>query len=250
LETNINKDVILSLLEKISDKVIEPIVIVIETGHLTLPYDFNLDGWAKKNVEFSEYIIKAIVRKYKRKVRVEPVILINDLGYMHCNNTDIESVLNHIFDKNIFINIKSATIISERNIRNKAAKSLKQNNNIEVSNGRAFIANEVCDVPIANINSSNNLIPRCSSIMNSFVELSVKLGKNRFPFCESHVIFLSFAESEREYYQTKFGIDIYRAYNKTEKLAFVLAHWQPEKLYAIESIGFNKEEWVENERDY
>lgn len=207
-----------------------PTVIVLEIGHFTLPKDEKNLNWADQNVSFANELCKNIIQKYKNKYKIIPTLLVNNLDCDQSNTS--EEIINNMLQGKKYINHKSLKIISERNLKNRAFKALKNNSTLTENfihiDGKAYLKDDDYqhDLAAGFVNENGDIIPRCGLILTSFLDLVTKLAKERLHQDENiNVLFISFSQLFHEYKRVMLGADIYSRTHKDITIDPMVFHW-------------------------
>ncbi len=221
---------ITKFIEKKLDSYNQPTIVVMEIGHFTLPKDEENLIWADQNVSFANEICKNIIQKYKSKYKIIPTLLVNNLDCDQ-NNTSQE-IINEMLQGKKYINPKSLKIISERNLKNRAFKALKNNSTLTDNfihiDGKAYLKNDDYqhDLAAGFVNEDGDIIPRCGLILTSFLDLVTKLAKERLHQNENiNVLFISFSQLYHEYKRVMLGVDIYSRLHKDITIDPMVFNW-------------------------
>lgn len=207
-----------------------PTVIVMEIGHFTLPKNEDNIVWAEQNVSFANEICKNIIQKYKYKFKIIPTLLVNNLDSDESNQS--QEIIDGLLKGKKYINKKSLKIISERNLKNRAFKALKNNSALTENfihiDGKAYLKDDEYqhDLAAGFVNEDGDIIPRCGLILTSFLDLVTKLAKERLHHDEKiNVLFISFSEVFHEYKRVMLGADIYSRTHSLVTLDPMALHW-------------------------
>jgi hypothetical protein len=221
------KDQINNAINNINNK---PLVVILEIGHFTLPRnDSNLD-WAFKNMDFANELCAKLIKKYKKDIKIIPTLLVNNLD----SEQDDESakVIAEMLEGKKYINEKSLKILSERNLKNRAYKALKNNSALVDSfihiDGKAYLKDEEYqhDLAAGFVDEKGDIIPRCGLILTSFLDKVADLAVHRMhPQKDIDVVFVSFSQEYHEYERVKLGVDIYSKTHDTIKITPIVMHW-------------------------
>ncbi|HIP44813.1 MAG TPA: hypothetical protein EYG93_05725 [Sulfurospirillum arcachonense] len=222
--------IIKDLINQKVDTITKPTVIVFEIGHFMLPCeDKNLD-WAFKNVAFADALAGKIIKKYKRNIKLLPTLLVNNLD--SSQEDESQKTLEEMFQNNRFISLKSLKTLSERNLKNRAYKSLKKNQALADSfikiDGKAYLKDEDYqhDLAAGFVDEDGNIIPRCGLILTSFLDKIAEFSKVRmYPETNYEVIFVSFSQEYHEYERVKLGVDIYASTHSDITITPIVMHW-------------------------
>ncbi len=222
----------------------EPCAIVLEAGHITLPIQEANAAWAAANLSLVDDIAGTLIRSYGRRVRIINTWLVNDLGVPAIG--DPGPLVSAFFGHLRYLTPATVRLVQERTIRNRAAKNLKKIRTVQ-ADGRVFTDTgdqAACSLPIANINGHGAMVPRCTTIMGSFVERVVEFAHHRLCAAPNpHVILLSFAEHEHEYEQTRAGIGFYHWQTPTARLTTMVVNWSSRELNTLSISNDIKPEW-------
>ena len=222
-----------SLIDIISSKLDrqeEPTVIVMEISHFTLPIDAENREWAEQNMRFANELCQAIIKKYRRKFKIIPTILLNNLD--EDNDIESERFIDELVEGQKYIRKDSLRIISERNMKNRAFKALKKRSDLVDSfitiDGKAYLKDDEYkhDLAAGFVNDDGKIIPRCGLILTSFLDTIAKFANDRLHRKSgTHVLFVSFSEEPYEYQRVKLGVDIYSRTHKNVTIHPIIMHW-------------------------
>jgi hypothetical protein len=223
-------DKVTSYIEKKLEASSLPTVIVMEIGHFTLPKEESNLTWAKQNIGFANEICKRVIQKYKYKYKIIPTLLINNFDCEQ--NSASDEIIDDMLKGKKYINHKSLKIISERNLKNRAFKALKNNtalmDNFINIDGKAYLKDDDYqhDLAAGFVNEDGDIIPRCGLILTSFLDIVTKLAKERLHQDENiNVLFISFSEVFHEYKRVMLGADIYSRTHKEIMIEPMVFHW-------------------------
>ncbi len=218
------------LIDKISSKKGKSTVIVFEVGHFILPKDEENLEWAERNILFADNICRYIIKKYDRKFKIIPTLLVNNLG--ESSEEDLKEIIEVLLKKSRFINHRSLKIVSERNLKNRAFKALKKDSSLSDSfikiDGKAYLKDDEYrhDLAAGFVSESGEIIPRCGLILTSYLELLSRLSSQRVHQSKDvEMIFISFSQHYHEYKRVMLGIDIYDKIDKKIKIDPIILHW-------------------------
>jgi len=207
-----------------------PTVIVLEIGHFMLPQEEENLKWAHQNVSFANAICQNIIQKYKRKYKIMPTLLVNNLDGDEANTS--QKIIDDMLKDKKYINPQSLKIISERNLKNRAFKALKNDSALADSfihiDGKAYLKDDDYqhDLAAGFVNEDGDIIPRCGLILTSFLEMVVKLAKERLHQSENiNILFISFSEQFHEYKRVMLGVDIYDKQHSDITIDPMIFHW-------------------------
>jgi len=223
-------DIVSGYIEKKLDASSRPTVIVMEIGHFTLPREEENLTWAKQNVSFANELCKRVIQKYKYKYKIIPTLLINNLDCEQ--NSTSDEIIDEMLKGKKYVNHKSLKIISERNLKNRAFKALKNNSaltdNFIHIDGKAYLKDDDYqhDLAAGFVNEDGDIIPRCGLILTSFLDIVTKLAKERLHQNEEiNVLFISFSQLFHEYKRVMLGADIYSKTHKEITIDPMVFHW-------------------------
>ncbi len=208
----------------------QPVLVVFEIGHFKLPKEEKNVTWAQQNVDFADRLAGRIIKRYGRNVRLLATLLINNLEEEQ--EAESEEMLHMLFDDKRYITRRSLKILSERNLKNRAYKALKNNSRLVDSfihiDGKAYLRDEEYqhDLAAGFVDEKGNIIPRCGLILTSFLDKVAALSHERmFPYKEFEVLFISFCEEYHEYQRVKLGVDIYTSTHDNITMTPIILHW-------------------------
>jgi len=223
-----------TLIKIIEDKLTlttNPVVVVLEIGHFKLPKEDENISWAKQNIEFSESLCEKIVQKYKQKVKIIPTMLINNLEGDELESKTQE-ILKYLLNNNKYITEKSLKLLSERNLKNRAYKALKNNPALSDSfihiDGKAFFKDKEYEHDLAAgfVGDDGDIIPRCGLILTSFMDKVTEFALQRMHQNENiDILFVSFSQESFEYKRVKLGVDIYTSTHNKANITPIISHW-------------------------
>jgi hypothetical protein len=207
-----------------------PTVIVLEIGHFTLPKEeINLQ-WAYQNMAFANALCGKIIKKHKFKFKIIPTLLVNNLDSEDDNIS--QDIILDMLKNQKYINKKSLKIISERNLKNRAFKALKNDNTLSEQfihiDGKAYLKDDDYqhDLAAGFINEDGDIIPRCGLILTSYLNTVSKLAKERLhQNDEINLLFISFSQLFHEYKRVMLGVDIYGKTHKSLHIDPMIFHW-------------------------
>ncbi len=222
--------IIKNLINKKIENISKPTVVVFEIGHFMLPSkEENLD-WAFKNIIFADALAEKIIKKYQRRVKLLPTLLVNNLDSSQEDAS--QKTLEKMFQGKKYIPLKSLKILSERNLKNRAYKALKKNSTLADSfihiDGKAYLKDEEYqhDLAAGFVDDDGNIIPRCGLILTSFLDKIAEFSKVRmYPETDYEVIFISFSQEYHEYERVKLGVDIYASTHTDITITPIVMHW-------------------------
>ncbi len=224
----------LKSLKNLIDKKLEysdkPTVIIIETGHFTLPSEEKNLDWAFKNIDFANSLCGDIIKDYKGKYKIIPTLLVNNLD--DDSDESSKEIISNMLKNKKYINKKSLKIISERNLKNRAFKALKNNSSLSESfihiDGKAYLKDDDYkhDLAAGFVNEDGDIIPRCGLILTSFLDVVAKLAKERLHQDDNiNVLFISLSQEFHEYQRVKLGVDIYSKTHNLVTIEPIVIHW-------------------------
>lgn len=207
-----------------------PTIIVLETGHFMLPKEPENLEWAYQNMAFSNALCKNIIQKHKQKVKIIPTLLINNLE--GDEDAAAQEIIVDMLKNQKYINHDSLKIISERNLKNRSFKALKNNPKLASSfiriDGKAYLKDNDYqhDLAAGFVNESGDIIPRCGLILTSYLDLISKLAKERLHHNDNiNVLFISFSQQFHEYKRVMLGVDIYTKTHDIVTIDPMIFHW-------------------------
>jgi hypothetical protein len=235
------------------DTIHKPVLVVMETAHFKLPADEKNMLWAAQNSDFADRLAGGIIRRYGRSVRLLATLLINNLEEEH--ESLCEETVHRLFADKRYINLSALRVLSERNLKNRAYKALKNNSRLVDSfiqiDGKAYLRDEEYqhDLAAGFVDESGRIIPRCGLILTSFLDKVAALARERmFPHREFEVVFLSFCEEYHEYQRVKLGVDIYTSTHETLSVTPFVLHWDYSRDRCLISFrGRREKEWQDIE---
>ena len=220
---------IAALIETKIAEVPQPVVVVFELGHFTLPRKEENIAWAKQNVIFVDALAGRLIRKYGKEVKFLATLLVNNLD--DAEEQEADGILHELFDGMRYIPQKSLKILSERNLKNRAYKALKRNSALSESfihiDGKAYLKDEEYqhDLAAGFVSPDGDIIPRCGLILTSFLDKVSELTRVRmYPQKTYEVLFVSFSQEFHEYQRVKLGVDIYTSVHDLVVTPVVM-HW-------------------------
>ncbi len=207
-----------------------PTVIVLEIGHFTLPTEeINLQ-WAYQNMSFANSLCVEIIKKHKSKFKIIPTLLVNNLDSKEDNGS--KEIINDMLKNQKYINQKSLKIISERNLKNRAFKALKNDSGLSEQfihiDGKAYLKDDDYqhDLAAGFVNEQGEIIPRCGLILTSYLDTVSKLAQERLhQNNEINLLFISFSQLFHEYKRVMLGVDIYGKTHKSLHIDPMIFHW-------------------------
>jgi len=243
----------LNLINKQLEQQTEPMVIVMEIAHFTLPLEDVNKEWAMRNMAFCNELCGQIIKQHKHKFKIIPTLLLNNLDD---DNSEVsDNFIETLVEGQKYIRKESVRIISERNLKNRAFKALKKNQDLVDSfiniDGKAYLKDDDYkhDLAAGFINDEGKIIPRCGLILTSFLDMIAKIANDRLhQKSGANVLFLSFSEEFHEYQRVRLGVDIYSRNNKTALMHPIVMHWSYEVDQCLTSFReSNTQEWHEEE---
>jgi len=207
----------------------KPLVAVFEVGHVSFPVKEENLRWAKSNLILADKICKWFIRTYKRDVRLIPTVLLNNITEI--DPKEFEDIVDALFEGNRYVTRDSTAFISERNMKNRAYKMIKEYDEkldeFCENNGKMFLStNDECMLPFGLVDETGRKIPRCGLIIASYMERIFKLSKERLHTYEKPpVLFVSFSEHDYEYERVKLGVDLYSSLNEVDHLTALVMYW-------------------------
>ncbi len=243
-----------ALIDKKLSTVKEPTVVVLECGHFKLPLHKENFQWAKQNIEFSEKLCKKLIRKYKKKIKIIPTLLLNNL---ECEQQmqKLDKILHNLLENNKYITTSSIKILRERNLKNRAYNALKNNPKLSNSfikiDGKAYLKDEEYEHDLAAgfVNENGEIIPRCGLILTSFLDKVTDLALWRLHQSKNvHMVFVSFSEEYFEYERVKLGVDIYSSTHDKIKITPLIVHWgYPDNRCFVSHRECESKKWKDEE---
>ena len=219
-----------SIVAAMIDESRQPVLVVFELGHFKLPKEEKNLTWARQNVDFADRLAGRIIKRYGKSVRLLATLLINNLEEEQ--EAESEEILHMLFEKRRYITLRSLKILSERNLKNRAYKALKNNSRLAESfihiDGKAYLKDEEYEHDLAAgfVSPDGDIIPRCGLILTSFLDKVAALAHERmFPHKKFETIFISFCEEYHEYQRVKLGVDIYSSAHDNITITPVVLHW-------------------------
>ncbi len=207
-----------------------PTVIVLEVGHFTLPKEEENLQWAYQNMAFANALCGEIIKKYKFKFKIIPTLLVNNLDSEE-DSTSQEIIDDMVKDQK-YINKRSLKIISERNLKNRAFKALKNDSSLTEQfiniDGKAYLKDDDYqhDLAAGFVNEEGDIIPRCGLILTSYLDTVSKLARERLhQNDEINLLFISFSQLFHEYKRVMLGVDIYGKTHKSLRIDPMIFHW-------------------------
>jgi hypothetical protein len=211
-----------------------PTVIVLEIAHFMLPRDEKNFDWADKNLTFANDLCKNIIQKHKHKFKIIPTILVNNLE--EDQNTQSQQIIDDLLKNKKYINHKSLKTISERNLKNRAFKALKNDSSLTDQfiniDGKAYLKDDEHkhDLAAGFVNEDGDIIPRCGLILTSYLDYISKLATQRLHQNKDiNILFISFSQEFHEYKRVMLGVDIYSKMHKSLSIDPMIFHWAYEK---------------------
>ena len=212
----------------------KPVLVLFEIGHFKLPKEEKNLTWAAQNVDFAERLAEMLIHRYGKTVRLLGTLLVNNFEEMQEAQT--QEVLQLLFGDKRFFALNAMKILSERNLKNRAYKALKNNSRLAESfihiDGKAYLKDEEYqhDLAAGFVSPDGDIIPRCGLILTSFLDKVADLAHERmFPHKEFETILLSFCEEYHEYQRVKLGVDIYTSTHDSITITPVVLHWDYSK---------------------
>jgi hypothetical protein len=207
-----------------------PTVIVLEIGHFTLPKEeINLQ-WAYQNMAFANLICEKIIKKHKTKFKIIPTLLVNNLDTQE--NSTSQEIIDDMLKDQKYINRRSLKIISEKNLKNRAFKALKNDSTLSKQfihiDGKAYLKDDDYqhDLAAGFVNENGDIIPRCGLILTSYLDIVSKLARDRLhQNDEINLLFISFSQLFHEYKRVMLGVDIYSKTHKSLHIDPMIFHW-------------------------
>ncbi len=236
-----------------------PFVLVLELAHFAMPCKQHELAWAIQNLRFCEKTCSALVKEYRREIRIVPCVLVNDLSSeIPANYESIPADIARTLEGNVYLSPEKVVLISERNLRNTASKRLTHlvrmsqlSTDLDANFDRLFykeataLLQETCPA-IGNINlDDGHVVPRCTSILASLHERAASLARNRLHSAKNvDLLLLSFAKNHHENVHTISGARLFHGPWPTPKRTFdsigrfdtVVVLWSPESTCEISSL--------------
>jgi len=228
----------------------KPLVAVFEVGHVSFPVKEENLRWAKSNLILADKICKWFIRTYKRDVRLIPTVLLNNITEI--DESEFEEIIKALFDGNKYVTKDSTSFISERNMKNRAYKLIKEYDDkldeFCENNGKMFLStNDECMLPFGLVDETGRKIPRCGLIIASYMERIFKLSRERLHTYEKPpVLFVSFSEHDYEYERVKLGVDLYSSLNEIDHMTAIVMYWSYKNrsfLFSRKSFREDKPKW-------
>lgn len=242
-----------TLINKQLQNIEEPAIIVLEIAHFTLPIEEENKIWAERNMKFANELCGTIIKEHKHKFKIIPTLLLNNLDE---ESGDVsENFIDSMVEGQKYIRKESVRMISERNLKNRAFKALKKNQNLVDSfiniDGKAYLKDDDYkhDLAAGFINDDGKIIPRCGLILTSFLDTVAKFANDRLHQKEgANVLFISFSEQYHEYQRVRLGVDIYSQTHKKATIHPIVIHWSYEVDQCLTSFReCNTQAWEEKE---
>jgi hypothetical protein len=241
------------LINKQLQNIAEPAIIVMEIAHFTLPIEEENKVWAERNMKFANDLCGTIIKEHKHKFKIIPTLLLNNLDEESGETS--ENFIDSMVEGQKYIRQESVRMISERNLKNRAFKALKKNQNLVDSfiniDGKAYLKNDDYqhDLAAGFINDDGKIIPRCGLILTSFLDMVAKLANDRLHRKEgANILFISFSEQFHEYQRVRLGVDIYSQTHKSATIYPIVLHWSYEIDQCLTSFReCNTQAWQEKE---
>ncbi|MCH9813292.1 MAG: hypothetical protein K0U47_05040 [Epsilonproteobacteria bacterium] len=219
-----------SFIHKILEKSTKKTIIILEVGHFKIPVEHETFSWAKQNLDFSNKLTGNIIKQYKNKFKIIPTLLINNLDDQQ--NTEVQKILETLLKGNKYITPKSINLLSEKNLKNRAYKALKNNQKLSDSfihiDGKAYLKDEEYqhDLAAGFVSDTGDIIPRCGLILTSFLDKITDLALQRMHQTQDlDILFVSFSQEFFEFERVKLGVDIYTSTHERVTITPLLFHW-------------------------
>jgi len=212
----------------------KPLVIVFEIGHVSFPIKESNLNWAKMNMKFADEIVKWLIQTYKKDIRIIPTILINNMTDKEREN--FEKTIDSLFEETKYITKNKTHFISERNMKNRAYKMIKENDEkLEEfceDNGKLFLnTQDECMLPFGLVEDGKK-IPRCGLIIASYMEKIFKLSKERLhTYDDPCILLVSFSEHDYEYERVKLGVELYSTLYEVKNLKAIVSYWNEDNFW-------------------
>ena len=231
----------------------DPMVIVLEIAHFSLPLEEVNKEWAKRNMTFANELCGQIIKEHKHKFKIIPTILLNNLDEDAMQTA--EEFIDEMVEGQKYIRSESIRLVSERNLKNRAFKALKKNEKLSESfiniDGKAYLKDDDYkhDLAAGFVNDEGKSIPRCGLILTSFLDMVAKFANDRLhQKSDTDVLFISFSEEFHEYQRVRLGVDIYTRTHDTATIHPIVLHWSYNIDQALTSFReCNTQAWHEIE---
>ena len=231
----------------------EPMIIVMEIAHFSLPIEEENRIWAKRNMTFANELCGLIIKEHQHKFKIIPTILLNNLD--EDAMVLAEEFIDEMVEGQKYIRAESVRLVSERNLKNRAFKALKKNEKLADSfiniDGKAYLKDDEYqhDLAAGFIDDNGKIIPRCGLILTSFLDMVAKFANDRLhQKSNANVLFVSFSEQFHEYQRVRLGVDIYTQTHKSATIHPIIIHWSYEIDQALTSYRVcNTQAWNEVE---
>jgi hypothetical protein len=241
------------LINKQLQNIDKPAIIVLEIAHFTLPLEEENKIWAERNMKFANELCGTIIKEHQHKFKIIPTLLLNNLDEEGGESS--KNFINSMVKGQKYIREESVRMISERNLKNRAFKALKKNQNLADSfiniDGKAYLKDDDYqhDLAAGFINDDGKIIPRCGLILTSFLDMVAKLANDRLHQKEgANILFISFSEQFHEYQRVRLGVDIYSQTHKNATIHPIVIHWSYEIDQSLTSYReCNTQAWQEEE---
>jgi hypothetical protein len=228
-------------------------VIVLEIAHFSLPIEEENREWAKRNMTFANEFCGAIIKKHQHKFKIIPTLLLNNLDEDELLGA--EEFIDEMVEGQKYIRSESIRLVSERNLKNRAFKALKKNqelaDNFIKIDGKAYLKDDDYkhDLAAGFVNDDGKIIPRCGLILTSFLDMVAKFANDRLhQKSDTNVLFISFSEQFHEYQRVRLGVDIYSRTHKSAIIHPIVLHWSYQLDQALTSFReCNTQAWNEIE---
>ncbi len=228
-------------------------VIVLEIAHFSLPLKDKNQEWAKRNMSFANELCGLIIKEHQHRFKIIPTILLNNLDEDSLHRA--EEFIDEMVENQKYIRSESVRLVSERNLKNRAFKSLKKNKKLTDSfiniDGKAYLKDDEYqhDLAAGFVNDDGKIIPRCGLILTSFLDMVAKFSNDRLhQKSDVNVLFISFSEQFHEYQRVRLGVDIYTKTHKKATIHPIIIHWSYEIDQALTSFReCNTQAWNEVE---
>ncbi len=207
----------------------KPVVAVFEVGHVSFPVKESNLRWAKLNVKFADRVCKWLIQTYGRSVRIIPTVLINNMTDEE--REEFDRTIESLFEDTKYITKECTSFISERNMKNRAYKIIKENDKkldqFCEENGKMFLSTQdECMLPFGLVENGKK-IPRCGLIIASYMEKIFKLSRERLHTYEDPcVLLISFSEHDYEYERVKLGVELYSKLYDITNLKAIVSYWK------------------------
>ncbi len=232
----------------------KPLAIVFEIGHVSFPIKSENLEWAKANMRFADAISKWLIKTYGKDIRIIPTILINNMTDKERDS--FEDVINSLFENLKYITKEKTYFISERNMKNRAYKLIKENDSkldeFCEENGKMFLSTQdECMLPFGFVEDGRK-IPRCGLIIASYMEKVFKLSKERLHSYEDPcVLLVSFSQHDYEYERVKLGVELYSKLYDIKNIKAIVSYWTKKDFWiAYKDFKMKSPGWLKKSTTY